>query len=148
MRSTYRVLAGLIALCVVLQASFIAGGWFGAIKDMDDGAVFDKNSEGNIGHGLHAIFGMNVIPLLAIALLIVSFFAKVPGGVKWALIVFGVVVLQIALAFLSFGVPGVGALHGINAIALLSVAVMAARRAAVPAPASAAAGEPAAEATL
>jgi Family of unknown function (DUF6220) len=138
MRSTYRVLAGLIALCVVLQASFIAGGWFGAIKDMDDGAVFDKNSEGNIGHGLHAIFGMNVIPLLAIALLIVSFFAKVPGGVKWAAIVFGVVALQFMLAFIAFSVPVIGALHGANAIVLLGVAGYASRRGgrAAPAPAS------------
>jgi hypothetical protein len=148
MRATYRVLAGLVAIGVVLQAMFIALAWFTAIKDLDDGLVIDKNYDGNTGHMLHGQFGMMIIPLLALVLLIVSFFAKVPGGVKWALIVFGVVVLQIALAFLSFGVPGVGALHGINAIALLSVAVMAARRAAVPAPASAAAGEPAAEATL
>ena len=148
MRATYRVLAGLIALGVVAQAAFIAAAWFGVIKDIDDGAVLDKNYEGNLGHALHFIVGEGVIPLLALLLLIVSFFAKVPGGVKWALIVFGVVVLQIALAFLSFGVPGVGALHGINAIALLSVALVAARRAAAPAPAIAAAGEPAAEATL
>jgi hypothetical protein len=148
MRSTYRVLAGLVALCVVLQASFIAGGWFGAIKEMDDGAVFDKNSEGNIGHGLHAIFGMYVIPLLAIALLIVSFFAKVPGGVRWALYVFGLVVLQFMLAFVAFSVPVIGALHGINAIVLLGVAGYASRRVGRPAAARASTEAPAAGAQL
>ena len=40
--------------------------------------------------------------------------------------------LQIALAFVSFGAPVVGALHGLNAFALLAVAGMAARRAAGP----------------
>jgi hypothetical protein len=144
MRSTYRVLAGLVALCVVLQASFIAGGWFGAIKEMDDGAVFDKDSEGNIGHGLHAIFGMYVIPLLAIA----SFFAKVPGGVRWALYVFGLVVLQFMLAFVAFSVPVIGALHGINAIVLLGVAGYASRRVGRPAAARASTEAPAAGAQL
>jgi hypothetical protein len=148
MRSTYRVLAGLVALGVVAQASFIAGAWFGVIKDIDDGAILDENYEGNLGHVLHGIFGQGVIPLLALLLLIVAFFAKVPGGVKWALIVFGVVVLQFVLALISFGVPAVGALHGVNAIVLFTVAVMAARRAAAPAPASAEATQPATEATL
>jgi hypothetical protein len=98
---------------------------------MDDGLVIDKNYEGNIGHTLHGQIGMMVIPLLAIALLIVSFFAHIAGGVKWAAIVFGLVALQIALAFLSFGVPAIGALHGLNAFALLAVAAIAGRRAAL-----------------
>ena len=129
MRSTYRVLAGLVALGVVLQAAFIAGAWFGVIKDVDDGAVIDKNYDGNIGHVLHSIFGQGIIPLLGLLLLIISFFAKVPGGVKWAAIVFGLIVLQVMLAFLSFGVPQIGFLHGFNALALFSVAVLASRRA-------------------
>lgn len=131
MRATYRVLAGLVAVGVVLQAMFIALGWFTAIKDMDDGLVIDKNYDGNIGHTLHGQTGTMVIPILALLLLIVSFFAHVPGGIRWALYVFGLVVLQIALAFLSFGVtPVLGLLHGLNAFALLAVAAIASRRAA------------------
>jgi hypothetical protein len=130
MKSVYRVLAGLVAVGVVLQAMFIALGWFTAIKDMDDGLVIDKNYDGNIGHTLHGQFGSMVIPILALLLLIVSFFAHVAGGVKWALYVVGLVVLQIALAFFSFGVPAVGALHGLNAFALFAVAGFASRRAA------------------
>jgi hypothetical protein len=129
MKATYRWLATLIAAGVVLQAMFIALGWFTAIKDMDDGLVIDKNYEGNIGHALHGQMGMTVIPLLAIVLLIVSFFAHLNGGVKWAAIVFGLVALQVTLAFVSFGVPAVGALHGLNAFALLTVAALTARRA-------------------
>jgi hypothetical protein len=130
MRATYRVLAGLVAVGVILQAMFIALGWFTAIKDMDDGLVIDKNYDGNIGHTLHGQFGMMVIPIIALLLLVVSFFAHVAGGVKWALYVVGLVILQIALAFLSFGAPVLGLLHGLNAFALAAVAVMASRRAA------------------
>ncbi|WUJ73203.1 hypothetical protein OG809_08010 [Kribbella soli] len=122
----------------------IAVGWFTALKDVDDGLVIDKNYDGNWGHSLHGIVGSMIIPLLAILLLIVSFFAKVDGGVKWALYVFGLVALQIAFAFAAFAAPVIGALHGANALALLAVAGMAARRAAG-APAAAAA--PSTEAT-
>jgi len=130
MRAAYRILAGLVAIGVVLQAMFIALAWFLAIKDMDDGLVIDKNYDGNIGHTLHGQVGVLAIPIIALLLLIVSFFAKVDGGVKWALYVVGLVVLQVALAFVSFGAPVVGLLHGLNAFALLAVAGMAARRAA------------------
>jgi hypothetical protein len=130
MRSVYRALAGLIAIGVIVQAMAIALAWFIVAKDVDGGLVFDKNSDGNVGHLTHSIVGSIVIPLLVIALLIVSFFAKVEGGVKLALYVFGLVVLQFALAALAFSAPAIGALHGLNAFALLAVAVMAARRAA------------------
>ena len=130
MRATYRVLAGLVAIGVVLQAMLIALAWFTVISDMDDGLVIDKNYDGNTGHMLHGQFGMMVIPLLALLLLIVSFFAKVPGGVRWALYVVGLVALQIVLAFLSFGAPVLGLLHALNAFAILAVAALASRRAA------------------
>ncbi|MFC5261194.1 hypothetical protein ACFPJ1_03650 [Kribbella qitaiheensis] len=132
MRSAYRVLAGLISLGVLVQAMSIALAWFTVLKDIDGGAVLTENSDRNFGHNLHSIFGIMVIPLLAILLLIVSFFAGVAGGVKWAAIVFGLVVLQIALAFVAFGVPAIGALHGANALALIGVAGIAARRASGP----------------
>src|SRR5262245_30288710 len=101
MRSTYRVLAGLVALGVVLQAAFIAGGTFGIFHDADKGVAFDKNSL-NVGQLAHSITGSTLIPLAALVLLIVSFFAKVPGGVKWAAIVFGLVVVQVLLAYVSY----------------------------------------------
>jgi hypothetical protein len=138
MRATYRVLAGLVSVGVLVQAMAIGVGWFTALKDLDGGLVIDKNYDGNWGHSVHSIVGSIIIPLLAILLLIVSFFAKVDGGVKWALYVFGLVALQLAFAFAAFAAPVVGALHGANALALLAVAGLAARRAAG-APAAAAA---------
>lgn len=135
MKSTYRVLAQLIALGVVIQAMSVALGWFLVLKDVDDGGVFDKNTDFNFGQVTHSIVGMMVIPLLAIVLLIVSFFAGIPGGVKWAAIVFGLVALQIALAFAAWGgLAAIGALHGLNALLLLGAAGITGRHAATAQP--------------
>ncbi|HEY3560383.1 MAG TPA: hypothetical protein VGL05_23120 [Kribbella sp.] len=141
MKATYRVLAGLVAIGVVLQAMFIAWGFFTVDKDVDNGAVIAKNSTPeSTGLSLHGTMGMMIIPLVALLLLIVSFFAKVDHGIRWALYVVGLVALQITLALVSFGAPVVGLLHGLNAFALAAVASLASRRASR-APAAAAAAE-------
>lgn len=135
MRSAYRVLAFLIATCVALQASFIALSTFGIFKWVDDGSSLTKSAlegdwewDGAIGAMMHSIFGTGVIPLLALILLIVSFFAKIPGGAKWAALILLTVVVQVVLGIVAFSIPYVGALHGLNAFALFGLAVMAAMR--------------------
>jgi hypothetical protein len=120
MKSTYRVLALLIALGVAVQAMSIALGFFIVLKN--------KNTGENIGLELHSVVGQMVIPLIAVVLLVVSFFAGVAGGVKWAAIIFGLVVLQVLLAFAGSGAPAVGALHGLNALAVMALAGIAGSR--------------------
>jgi heme A synthase len=126
-KQTYRVVSGLIALGVLVQAAAIAFGWFDALHELDNGLVIDENYEGNAGHAVHAMLGFNVMPLLGLVLLIVSFFAakSVPGARKWAGIIFGLIILQVALALFAFSVPALGALHGINALAVLGTAMRA-----------------------
>jgi hypothetical protein len=123
-KQTYRVISGLIALGVLVQAAAIAFGWFDAIHEVDNGLIIDENYDGNAGHGLHAFVGFNVMPLLGLILLVVSFFAakSVPGARMWAGIVFGLILLQVALAIVAFSAPVVGALHGINALAVFGTA--------------------------
>ncbi|GAA2376023.1 hypothetical protein [Dactylosporangium salmoneum] len=128
MRSTYRVFAYLVAAGVLVQAASVAYAWFAVLQTIDAGGVFDKNAGANPGHFAHGIIGMAVIPLIALIFLILSFFAGIPGGAKWAGIAFGLTALQVALAFVSFSAPLVGTLHGLNALALLAAALVAARR--------------------
>lgn len=128
----YRTIAHLIAACVVLQAMWIALGNFTMFHAIDDGKVIDENSARNFGVNLHSLFGLGIIPLLSIALLIVSLFVKFPGGTQWAGYIFGDVVLQIALVFLAYPIPAFGALHAINAFAMIGLAEVAARRASLP----------------
>jgi hypothetical protein len=128
MRAAYKGIAHAIAACVVLQATWIALAWFSVLKDVDDGKTFTKDSDANVGHMLHSIFGTGVMPLLGLALLVVAFFVKAPGAVKWAAFVLLAIAVQIALAFIAFGVPAIGALHGINAFVVAGLAETAARR--------------------
>ena len=136
MRSVYRVFAYIIALEVVIQAAAIAFGFFGLAKWVDDGATLNKavfENEDTTFNGLagliiHGINGMMVIPLLALIFLVISFFAKVPGGVKWAGFVLLAVVVQVALGVFAHELVGLGILHGANALILFGLAVTAGRR--------------------
>lgn len=128
MKATYRVLAYIIAGLVVLQAVWIAMGSFSAIKESEAGKVLTEDSTG-IGGMLHGVGGMYAIPLVTLVLLVVSFFARVKGGVKWALFILLAVAVQITLAFLSFGVPQIGALHGLNAFVIIALSVIAGAKA-------------------
>lgn len=139
MKTAYRVLAHLIAAGVVVQAASIAFAMFGLTSYISGGGTVDKAAvesgtiefTGVSGFPIHGMVGMMAIPALALLLVIISFFAKVPGGVKWALYVFAAVVLQVALAVLgrTMELPAVGLLHGANALVLLALAHIAARRA-------------------
>lgn len=131
----YRVLAYLVAVAVAFQTATIAYALFALGSWVQEGGVLDKAAmEGGGGIGGEGGFsahgtGALVVAVVGLALLVSSFFAKVPGGVRWAAITFGLIVLQWALAFASFAVPGLGILHGVNALAILAVATMAGMRA-------------------
>ena len=141
MRQTYRVLASLIALGVLVQAAAVALAWFQVISDLEGGAVFDENAEFNLGHLVHLYNGMYLMPVLGLVLVGVSFAAArtVPHARKWAGIVLGLIVLQVVLAIVAFSVPAVGALHGVNALLVLAAAGRAAALARTAAPAAGAA---------
>jgi hypothetical protein len=139
----YRVIAYTIAALVVVQAFAIAWGFFG-LSDWisNDNGVLNKQTLENagesemlyaaeIGFAIHMFFvGTILIPLASIVLLVVSFFAKVPGGVVWAAAILGLVVLQVfVLPALSRAIdPSLGGLHGLNAMVIFAVAVMAGKR--------------------
>jgi hypothetical protein len=83
---------------------------------------------------VHGVNGGIVVPVVALALLVVSFFAKIPGGIKWAVAVFVLTVVQGQLGYLGHDFPIAGGLHGLNALALFTVSVIAARRDRAPEP--------------
>lgn len=129
MKAAYQGLARLIALGVVLQAAFVAYGMFTVFNEANAGRAFTEDTPYNLGQTLHSIVGLMVIPLLVLLLLVVSFFAKVPGGTKLAGVVVALAAVQIVLALVSFPVPALGLLHGVNAFALAGVAGYAGGRA-------------------
>lgn len=136
MKTVYRVLAYVVAAEVIVQAMAMVYAIAGLGKWVDDGGVFDKalmESDDSpfpevVGFLVHGMNGMIVIPLIALALLISAFFARIPGAVKWAGLVLLLVVLQVTLGLFGHAVPAIGALHGLNALVLFSTAVYTARR--------------------
>jgi hypothetical protein len=134
MKNVYRVLALLVAAGVVVQAAAIAFGVFGLFKWVENGGTIDQSTSENSNFGgitgfvLHGVLGTIALPAIALLFLVISFFAKVPGGIKWGLIVFGVTVLQVLLGLFSHSLAWLGWLHGANALILFGVAVTAAMR--------------------
>ncbi|GAA0926643.1 hypothetical protein [Pseudonocardia zijingensis] len=136
MKSVYRVLAYLVALEVVVQAAAIAfavaglGAWISQGGVLDAAAMESESTEftGVAGFMVHGINGQMILPLIALLLLLSSFFAGIPGGVLWAGLVLLTVVVQVLLGIFGHGAPVLGLLHGAVALVLFSLAVVAARR--------------------
>jgi hypothetical protein len=144
MKSAYRVIAYVIAAEVVVQAAMMAyavaglGIWVDQDGGVLDKAAFESDLDfpGVVGFMVHGMNGMMLIPLIAVVFLIVSFFAKVPGGVKWAGFVLLAVIVQVTLGLFGHEDAIFGMLHGINALLLFSLAVMAGKRVSSVAPES------------
>ncbi|WP_203230997.1 hypothetical protein [Nocardioides caldifontis] len=140
----------MIALEVVVQAATMAFGVAALVLWVDEGNSFDKallenedaEFDGLAGLIMHGINGMMVIPLLALLLLIVSFFAKVPKGILWAGLVLLFTVVQVVLGLLGHSYAIAGGIHGANALLLFGLAVMAFMRSkTVPPPTTTAPGQ-------
>lgn len=142
MRRIYAAIAWIIAGGVVVQAASIAFALGGIGRYVQDGGVIDKalvesrqaTFIGDLGFPIHGIVGGMVIPLAAVALLIVAFFVKADGarlrGARlWAAVVLALVALQITLGYSIVDMPYLGLVHGANALAVLLTAVYAGMRA-------------------
>ncbi len=135
MKTTYRVLAYLVMILVALQAAGIAFAFFGLGSWIESGndmtkAVMESGSSGmtgEVGLILHSILGMYAIPLIALVMLVLSFFARIHGGSKWAAFILVDTVVQVLLGLFAFGMASLGILHGLNAFLLFWLALMAVR---------------------
>jgi hypothetical protein len=136
MRTLYTGLAWTVAGAVVVQAAAIAFAFGGMLNLVSEGGVVDKAllesfqaaGVGEIGFMIHGIVGGVLIPLIALAMLVVSFFVRVRGTTMWAAIVFGLVALQVTLGFSITDMPYLGLIHGANALAVVATASIAALR--------------------
>jgi len=135
-KQAYRILYYVLSLEILIQAAMIAWWGFGVSAYADDhGSISSNKLEdggfgGSAGLTVHAVNGFMIIPVIALALLVVAFLAKVPGGLRLATITFVLVVVQAyVLPALSEEAPAVGMLHGAVALAILGLTIAAPRRA-------------------
>ncbi|MBL0887971.1 hypothetical protein [Myceligenerans indicum] len=142
---TYRILAMLVALGVLVQAAVIAWAFFGFAKWIDEGNTFTQemmecedcawNFTEERGFMIHGLSGSLIIPVIALLLAIISFFMRSRALLLWGVITFVLVVIQSqVLPALGHSYPVFGALHGLNALLVFIAALIAWRKAGAPAP--------------
>jgi hypothetical protein len=120
MRAVYRVWATIVFLAIVVQVGFAGYGAFYVAHKVDKGVVNESKFED--GFGLHAGFGYLVV-LGGLVLLLIALAARVgKRRILQTLGLFGLLIVQVLLAWIGFGVPAVGALHPINALAIFAFA--------------------------
>lgn len=139
MKRVYAVLAFIVCGLVALQAAFAVWADSGLFLWISGGGSIDQatleSAEASppfpevLGFVLHGMNGMTVIPVVALLLLVVSFFAKIPRGIAFAVGVAVLVALQVTLGILGHSVSIAGLSHGINALVLFTVAMLAGLRA-------------------
>ncbi|MGB7964085.1 MAG: hypothetical protein WCF12_14175 [Propionicimonas sp.] len=133
MKRVYSLLAFAVCGLIAVQAAAVAYADAGLFLWVADGGVIDKAAiesadsltfEGIQGFMIHGMNGMMVIPVVAVALLVVSFFAKVPQGAVWAGAVVALVALQVTLGLLGHEFAISALFHGLNALVLFTVALL------------------------
>lgn len=140
MRKTYRVLADIIAIEVVIQAMMIIWAVAGLFHWIDKGSTLDKSVvkgwdkkpptfDGAIGHFIHMMNGEYLIPLLGLALLVVSFAAKIPRGTTLAVVIVVAIAVQVAAGITADAIPYIGLVHGLNAFIIFGTSLAAAKAA-------------------
>ena len=113
MSAVYKYLAGILFLAILVQIGFAGYGAFSVAGDVDGGTVNEERFEDVFG--LHAGFGYLVV-LIGLILLVVSLIGRI--RIKHTLILVGLLILQVLLAWFGFEVPWIGFFHPINAMVI------------------------------
>ncbi len=116
MSAVYRYLVTLVFIAVVVQVGFAGYGAFSVANDVDGGTVNEDKFDDVFG--LHAGFGYLVI-LLGLILLIVALIGGVERKRTGAL--FGLLILQLVLAWGGTENPVTGSFHPINALVIFAL---------------------------
>jgi hypothetical protein len=115
--------ASLLSLAIIVQVGLAAVGAFNAVDKSDDKGTIGKDAVSD-GFGAHAGLGY-VILLASIVLLVLAFASRRAGGgdrVRWSGLIFGLLVVQVLLAWAGGATAWLGILHGMNALAIAGFA--------------------------
>ena len=119
MRAVYKYWAALVFLAVIVQVGLAGYGAFFVANAVDESPVNEDKFED--GFGLHAGIGYLVV-LLGLIFLVIALAARIGKPRIWRNVwLAGLLVLQVLLAWFGFGVPAIGALHPINALAIFAL---------------------------
>ena len=121
MRAIYRIWATFLFILVIVQVGLAGYGAFYAANKLDDeGSTIDEDVFSD-GFGLHIGLGYLVV-LAGLVFLVIG---VVAGIGKWRLgrhgVLFALLILQVLLAWIGFGVPAIGFLHPVNALLIFGL---------------------------
>jgi hypothetical protein len=116
MRAVYRYWSWLVFLAVVVQVGFAGYGAFSVAGDVEDASV-DEDMFAD-AFGPHAALGYLVV-LSSSILLILAAIAR--HRVKQSAILFGLLILQVLLAWFGFESPFIGFFHPVNALVIFAL---------------------------
>ena len=114
MQAVYRYWSGIVFLAIVVQVGLAGYGAFYVANKVEDATV-DEDQFAD-GFGPHAALGYLVV--LAVLLLLVFALLARPGRrrVIQTAVLFGLVIVQVLLAWFGFEVPAIGFFHPVNAL--------------------------------
>jgi hypothetical protein len=119
MRAVYRYWSWLVFLVVIVQVGLAGYGAFSVAGDVDEekGTVVDEDAFWE-AFGPHALGGYLAI-LGGLILLILALIGR--HRIKLSAILFGLLVLQLVLAWVGFEVAAIGFFHPVNALAIFAL---------------------------
>jgi hypothetical protein len=121
-RAIYWAWSMVLFAAIVVQVGLAGyGAFYAASKLEDEGSTIDEDVFSD-GFGAHALFGYIVL----LAGLIFLVIGLVVGIGKWRLgrhgVLFGLLVLQLFLAWFGFEAPAIGFFHPVNALLIFLLA--------------------------
>jgi hypothetical protein len=120
-RAAFKYLVGLLFVGVIAQIGLAGVGAFHTVSKNDDGPLA-KEKAGD-WFGPHAAVGYLLV-LLSLLLLLVALAARDGRLRRGAALLFGLMIVQVLLAWLGGGVWALGFLHPINALAIFAFSGM------------------------
>lgn len=121
MRAAFKYLVGLFFVGVIAQIGLAGVGAFHTVSKNDDGPLA-KEKAGD-WFGPHAAVGYLLV-LFSLLLLLVALAARDGRLRRGAALLFGLMIVQVLLAWLGGGVWALGFLHPINALAIFAFSGM------------------------
>jgi hypothetical protein len=121
MQAVYRWWATLVFAVIIVQIGLAGYGAFYVVGKTDNNGVVNEDTVSS-GFDAHVAWGYLGVGTTTLVLLIIGLIA---GIGKWRLgrhgLLFGLFILQVALAIGGYGTPYVGFFHPVNAVVMLAV---------------------------
>lgn len=127
MRALFRYLTSVLFLAIVAQVALAAFGAFSAVHKSENASLSHKTIEN--GFEAHMALGYIIIVVMLLLLIVAAAGRLGHAAVRFSAILLVLGIVQAGLGSASESTPGIGPLHGINALAIYALSALLAHRA-------------------